>query len=98
MIWLFFAVQILLSVELTSKPNAYGDTAMSTLASAPIQPHVFLKEYIAQEYCESHHNFYCVKDKEFICISAGMCMTGPANASIEPILVACCLFMPLFFS
>lgn len=79
MIRLFFAVQILLSVELTSKPNAYGDIAMSTLASAPTHPHVFLEECIAQEYCESHRNFYCVKDKEFICIHAGMCMTGPCK-------------------
>ena len=96
---LVLVVQIFLSVVITSKSNAHEDTERSTQdLSAQTQHHTFLVEYTAQDYCESHGNFYCVKTKEYICIRAGMCMTGlgpEANSTTEPIaVVGLCPYFP----
>ena len=99
MLQLVLVVQIFVSVVITSKSNAHEDTERNTRdLSAQTQPHTFLDEYTAQDYCESHANFFCVKTKEFICIRAGMCMTESepeVNSTTEPIAVAgLCPYFP----
>ena len=92
-----FSISIVVATNL--KSIAHRDSERSTAAaSTQSQSHALPEEHKAQDYCVSHADFFCVKAERYMCIRAGMCMTGPgleANSSTEPMAVTgLCPYFP----
>ena len=82
---------ILWAIAFSSHLAAYSDHKSSTVTLKSM-PQSFLKQHTAIDFCLSHRLFYCLKFEEYLCIPAGMCMTGQAsiseNGSVELMAVA----------
>ena len=88
-------IKILLANVFSSNLTVYGNDKKSTETLASILESV----PTAVDFCLSHHYFNCFKVEQYLCIHAGMCMTGQhiikENGSVELVaVVALCPYFP----
>ena len=96
----FIVGKILLAIVFLSDLTCYGYNDNSTVLLAST-PQSSLREHTAVDICLSHFYFHCVKVEDYLCIRAGMCVTGVTgqenikeNGSVE--LLAVAGFCPYF--